>query len=134
MDPALLADIVVVAHLSYVGFAVVGELLILAGWAFGWAWVRQRWFRLVHLVCVVIVPIEALLGIVCPLTTWEADLRREAGQTVDELSFVARLARDLLFFEAPPWVFTVGYVAFGLVVVGTLVLIPPRWRGSPRQP
>ena len=41
MDPALLADIVVVAHLSYVGFAIVGELLFLAGWAFGWEWVRR---------------------------------------------------------------------------------------------
>ena len=83
--------------------------------------------------CVVIVPIEALFGVVCPLTTWENELRREAGQTVDDLSFVARLARDLLFFEAPLWVFTLCYVTFGILVVGSVFLVPPRRRGSSQR-
>jgi hypothetical protein len=128
MDPALLADVIVVFHLAYVAFALCGEAIVLVGWALGWAWVRNRTFRAIHLVCVVVVPLEALADVLCPLTAWEHDLRRAAGQDVDDISFVGRLARDLLFFEAPPWVFTTCYVVFGLLVIATLWLVPPRRR------
>ena len=128
MDPALLADILVVLHLAYVLFAILGEAVILVGWPLGWAWIRNRVFRSIHLVCVVVVPLEALSDILCPFTTWELQLRREAGQTVEDLSFVGRLARDLLFFEAPAWVFTTCYVVFGILVIATIFLVPPRWR------
>lgn len=128
MDPALLADVIVVFHLGYVLFAILGEVVVLVGWPLGWAWIRNRIFRLVHLVCVVIVPVEAVVGVLCPLTTWEADLRREAGQTVEDISFMGRLARDVLFYEAPAWVFTTCYVIFGILVIATMFLVPPRWR------
>jgi hypothetical protein len=34
----------------------------------------------------------------------------------------------LLFFDAEPWVFTVCYTLFGLAVLATFVLAPPRLR------
>ncbi len=128
MDPAQLADLIVVVHLAYVGFVVLGFVAVLAGARLGWAWIRRRGFRVAHLVCTVIVPVEALAGVLCPLTTWEAELRRRAGQTPDELSFVGRLVRDVLFYEAPPWAFAVAYVAFGALVVAAWFGIPPRPR------
>jgi len=129
-DEALLADLIVVVHLAYVGFVLLGFLAILVGAALRWDWVRRRGFRIPHLVCSVIVPIEAVLGLACPLTEWEYELRVQAGQSPEGVSFVGRLARDILFYEAPVWVFTVSYVAFGLLVVGTYVLVPahPRAR------
>lgn len=132
MDHALLADLIVVAHLVYVGFVALGFVAILAGGALGWRWVRRYGFRIPHLVCTLIVAVEAVLGIVCPLTEWEAELRRSAGQTPEELSFVARLVRDVLFYEAPQWVFTASYVAFAALVLFTWFGIPARRR--PRGP
>ena len=41
---------------------------------------------------------------------------------------MANLVHDLLFFDAEPWVFTLLYTAFGLLVVATFVMAPPRWR------
>jgi hypothetical protein len=36
---------------------------------------------------------------------------------------------DVLFFEnVPAWVFTVCYSLFGLAVLATFVLAPPRWK------
>ena len=126
MSSAALADLIVVLHLGYVLFVIVGLVLIWLGVALRWGWVRRPAFRVPHLVCTLIVPVEALIGYVCPLTTWEHELRRRAGQHPEEISFMGRLARDLLFYEAPQWVFTLCYVAFGLVVVATFLCVPMR--------
>jgi hypothetical protein len=138
VGPALLADVILVVHLGYVLFVLVGLALIWLGVWLEWGWVRRPPFRLAHLVCTLIVPIEALSGVLCPLTTWEHELRLAAGQAPEQISFVGRLARDVLFYEAPPWVFTVCYVAFGLLVVATLVLVPirraPRAAGVEPEP
>ena len=75
-------------------------------------------------------PVEALSGVLCPLTTWEHDLRLEAGQRPEDISFMGRLARDLLFYRAPEWVFTLAYVAFGLAVLATIFLVPIRRRAA----
>ena len=71
----LLADLVVVAHAAYVSFVVLGLVAILAGVAFGWKWVRNPWFRWIHISMIGIVVAEALAGIPCPLTVWERQLR-----------------------------------------------------------
>lgn len=128
MDPALVADLIVVLHLGYVLFVILGLVVIWIGRFLGWGWVQRPLFRVPHLVCTVIVPVEALSGVLCPLTTWERDLRFAAGQRPEDVSFMARLARDVLFYSAPDWVFTVAYVAFGLVVVATFFLVPIRRR------
>ena len=128
MDSARLADLIVVAHLVYVLFVLLGFASIWVGVLLGWDWVRRPLFRIPHLVCTLIVPLEALAGAICPLTTWERQLRLQAGQRPESISFMGRLARDLLFYEAPPWVFTVCYVAFGLLVLVTIRLVPVRVR------
>ena len=130
MSAAALADLIVVLHLGYVLFVIVGLVLIWIGVALRWEWVRRPGFRLPHLVCTLIVPVEALVGYVCPLTTWEYELRLRAGERPEEISFVGRLARDLLFYEAPQWVFTVSYVAFGLLVLVTFLCVPIRRRAT----
>jgi hypothetical protein len=128
--PALLADAVVLLHFGYVLFAVGGEILVLAGGLLGWRWTRNLPFRLVHLAAVVLVAVEALLGVICPLTEWEFRLRELAGQQVErQLSFVARLVRAIIFYDFPVWVFTVAYVGFALLVAGSLMLFPPRRAG-----
>jgi hypothetical protein len=124
---ALAADLVVAFHSLYVLFAVGGEIAILAGGLLHWRWIRNMVFRLLHLVAVVFVAIEASMGIACPLTVWEYRLRSAAGQSSEEqISFVARIIRALIFYDFPSWVFTALYIGFGALVVLTFVLIPPR--------
>ena len=101
--------------------------------ALHWAWVRNRWFRIGHLLAIVFVALESVAGMICPLTEWEYQLRTKAGQIVEEdISFVGRLVRDMLFYEFPTWVFTTAYVSFALLVLATLVFVPPQWRRPPR--
>jgi hypothetical protein len=122
----VLADVVVAVHLAYVCFVVFGQAAILLGLCFRWRWVRNPWFRGVHLLLIGIVAAEAILDMTCPLTLWEYRLRDLAGQETSEASFVGRLLRRLFFFDWPPWVFTCLYVGFALVVLATFVLAPPR--------
>jgi hypothetical protein len=123
---ALLADLVAAIHLGYVSFVVLGLLVILTGRLLRWRFVKNFWFRIVHLAMILIVVVEALLGIVCPLTVWEYDLRVAANQqNISDGSFVARLVHQVMFFNFPPIVFLVGYCLFGLAVLLSWWLIPP---------
>ena len=124
---ALLADLIAFIHFGYVSFVVFGLLVILLGGLLKWRFTRNFWFRAVHLTMILIVVVEALLGIVCPLTVWEDDLRMAAGQNVSEASFVARLIHQFMFFDFLPIVFTVVYCLFGLAVLASWWLYPPNW-------
>ena len=124
----LAADLTVVFHLSYALFIVVGQLLILVGALRKWQWIRNVWFRSIHLIMIAIVVAESLVGVVCPLTTLEKWLRRQAGQTNYHGDFLARWVRDLLFVEFSPATLTVAYTVFGLLVAATFWCAPPRRR------
>ena len=122
----LLADLVVVVHAAYFGFVVLGLLAILAGAAFRWKWVRNPWFRWIHIAMMGIVVAETLAGIPCPLTVWERQLRTGAGQVAYAGDFIGYWTHRLLFYRFKPWVFTVVYTAFGLAVLAAFLLAPPR--------
>jgi hypothetical protein len=124
-----LADAIVVFHFCYVSFVVFGLAAILLGIALGWPWVRNFYFRFIHLAMIVIVVGEALAGIPCPLTVWEKELRLKAGEVSYAGDFIGYWAHRLLFYSAEPWVFTLIYTLFGLAVLATFVLAPPRRPG-----
>lgn len=121
-----LANAVLIAHVGVVLFIIGALVLTLVGGWRGWAWVRNVWFRSLHLAGIAYVALEAWLGIVCPLTTLELWLRSRAGQAVYEGDFIAYWLRKLLFYEAEPWVFIAAYTGFGLLVALSWVLVPPR--------
>ncbi len=127
----LLADGVVTAHFAYVSFVVLGQCLIWLGWALGWGFARNRWFRSLHLIAIAVVVFEALLNIDCPLTVWEYQLRIAAGQDVTGATFMGRLLHWLLFWDAPAYVFTIGYCIAGALILGTFALFPPAFRKPP---
>ena len=118
----MMADALLVVHFLIAGFIVAGLLLTWIGFALGWQWIRNPWFRYLHLGAIALVAAEALLGIACPLTVWE-DLMR--GGLRPE-SFVGRWIERLLYYRAPEWVFTTAYVAWTAATLVTLWLVPPR--------
>ncbi|MSR58111.1 MAG: DUF2784 domain-containing protein [Planctomycetaceae bacterium] len=124
----LTADAVVILHAGYVSYVLIGQLLILVGILCRWSWIRNPWFRWTHLAAILIVVVESLLEITCPLTTLEQYLRRESGTTAYQGDFVGNWVHELLFFDFTPDVFTAIYTAFGLVVLATFLLVPPRRR------
>jgi hypothetical protein len=132
MSPTLyrwLADGVVAVHAAFVFFVLIGLVMIIVGGVLHWAWVRNVYFRIAHLAAIGIVVVQSWMGQTCPLTLLEEWLRNQAGESRyggDVPGFIGYWAHRLIFFSAPPWVFTVCYTLFALLVVLTLVFIPPR--------
>lgn len=126
------ADLVLITHVVFVVFVVVGLLLILAGGFSGWNWIRNPWFRSVHLAGIGLVVVQTWLGMVCPLTTWEMHLREKAGEATYAGDFIAHWFQKMLYYDAPPWVFTASYTVFGLAVIGSWIWFRPRsvWKNK----
>lgn len=124
------ADLVVCVHFAYVAFVVLAVPVILLGGFLKWDWVRNRWFRGIHLAMIGIVVLESWAGVVCPLTVWERELRSAAGQQTYQGDFIATWLHDALFFEAEPWVFTLAYTLFGALVLAIMIFVPPRFRAG----
>lgn len=123
---SLLADLIVVCHFLVVLFVVGSQILIITGRVVGWHWIRNFAFRLMHLLVTAFIAAQSLLGDLCLLTIWEYRLRQCAGQIVEnDVFFLARLLRLIMFYDLPVWFFNVIYVAFGLFVILTFFLIPP---------
>ncbi len=113
----LLADTILIIHFAFVVFVVTGFVLILLGLLARWSWIHNRIFRVTHLVAIGIVVLQAWFGQLCPLTVWENELCRRAGQSGYAESFIEHWLHELLFYQAAPWVFTTIYTCFGVLVV-----------------
>jgi hypothetical protein len=118
----LVADALLVAHFAIAAFIVGGLVLVWIGAAAGWRWVRNPWFRYLHLAAIVFVALEALAGYACPLTIWEDLLR---GGVRPE-SFVGRWVYAALYYRAPEWLFAALYAAWAVATLATLRAVPPR--------
>jgi hypothetical protein len=112
-----------------VAFVVGGELAVLIGICCKWDWVRNFWFRSAHLLAIGYVAFEAAAGYGCPLTIWENQLRELAGQAVSEASFIGRLFHNLIFIQVPEVYLSYLHISFGLLVLVTFCLAPPRLPG-----
>ena len=90
MNPAIsavLADLIMVAHLGFVVFVVAGGLLVL--WRPRLAWL--------HVPCALYGAAIELFGWVCPLTPWEQSLRRAAGQAGYSGGFIEHYVGRILY-------------------------------------
>lgn len=83
----LLADLVLVAHLAFVAFAILGGLLAL----------RWRWIPWLHLPALAWGVLVELAGWLCPLTPLEVRLREAAGSAGYSGGFVEHYLLPLLY-------------------------------------
>ena len=121
----LAADAILLIHVLFVAFVVLALVLIFAGKALAWSWVRNPWFRLCHLIAIAVVVVQSWLRVICPLTTVEMALRTRAGDAAYAGSFVSHWLETILYYQAPPWVFVVGYTVFGAVVIASWFWVRP---------
>ncbi|AMK10147.1 hypothetical protein AWY79_02955 [Pseudodesulfovibrio indicus] len=129
-----LADAVLVLHFCIAAFNALSLPVIWIGAAAGVRFVRNPWFRWSHVALMGFVLAETVAGRLCPLTEWEAALRRAAGRgDGGGRSFVGYWLDRLLFLDLDPAWFTVGYAAFFGLIVLTLFLVPVR-RGKKLPP
>ncbi len=127
-----LANAVLVLHFAVVIFVVLGFPAVLVGNWRGWSWVNYFWWRVVHLLAIGVVVVQAWLGRYCGLTVLESNLRAMAGQAGYERSFIEYWVQRLLYYEGPLWAFALVYTVFGALVVWSWLRYPPRPRRAAR--
>jgi hypothetical protein len=127
-----LADAILVIHALIVFFNLGALPAIWIGHFRGWRFARNFWFRMAHLSLIAFIAAESALGTICPLTTWEDQLRVKAG--LDPRyhgSFVQHWVHWLIFYNADQRIFAIGYSVFFALVLITLFAVKPRrpkWR------
>jgi len=133
--PAFWADVVLAVHFAVAAFIVLGLPAIWIGAAAGWRFARNRWFRWTHAALMGFVLSETVAGSLCPLTKWEAALRRAAGQEGGEpVSCVQYWLGRVLFPDIDPAWFAGIYAAFFGLVILTLFFVPVRKAEKPAAP
>lgn len=125
MGYRLAADAMMVAHLLYIVFVVVGGLIAL----------RARWILWLHVPAVAWAIYVQFIGHLCPLTNWENSLRGLAGEAGYEGGFIDHYLVPLIY---PPAMPVAMHLVLGTVVVvvnaavyGWLVALARRPRQSP---
>ena len=120
------ADLVLFLHVLYASFVLGGFLILPLGLWRRWGWVNARAFRLSHLVCTVVVAVEALIGLTCPLTWLEHALLVASGAPGYERSFVGHFLYRLLYYDAPASVFMGAYTILALTIFALYYYAPPQ--------
>ena len=95
------ADLVMAAHFLLAAFVALGLLVIPFGYKFGWTWVRNRRLRISHASVMGFVTAETIVGLTCPLTILEHNLR---GDSLTQ-SFVSHWVQRVLYWDLPHEVF-----------------------------
>ena len=109
------ADAVLILHLSFIVFVLLGGLLV--------AW--KRGFMLLHLPAVAWGIFVELTGGRCPLTQWENLLRQLAGSAGYQAGFVEHYLLPLIY---PAWLSVpVQYALATVVVVVNLLIYGAVW-------
>lgn len=111
----LLADVVVILHMAFIVFVVLGGLLALV-------W---RWVPWLHIPAAVWGALTEFLGLVCPLTPLENSLREAGTGEAYTGDFVSHYVLPLIYpaglTEAIQWVLG------GIVVIINLVIYTYVW-------
>ena len=130
---AALAEFVLAAHVFIIVFNVAGLLVIPLGAWLRWDFVRARWLRMLHLLSLAVVALQAVGGQACFLTIWQSNLRRAAGQVASDTPLIQRWVEHVVFWPLPIWFFTALYLAVFAYTVALWWLVPPRRHHGPRS-
>ena len=104
------ADLVLLVHLGFIVFVVLGGLLAL----------RHRWIAYLHIPAALWGAFVEISGRICPLTIWENDLRRGAGEYAYAESFVEHYVVPVIYPAGLTR--TVQYAIAGLVIATNVVI------------
>lgn len=98
------ADLLVLLHFAFILMVLLGGFVVL----------RHRWFALAHLPAVAWGAAVELCGWTCPLTPWEQNLRRLAGDAGYSGGFIEHYLLELIY---PGWLTSDIQVAMGVLVI-----------------
>lgn len=128
----LLADLILLIHFGVVLFNLFWLVAVPLGAWQRWNFVRIRAWRIAHLVVMALVAVQPLLGRVCLLTIWQYAFDEKKGDVVSIFPAVRAWVISLMYWQAPPWAFTVMYVAGFAFTIALWKWVPPQPKAAKR--
>jgi hypothetical protein len=120
-----LAELVLAVHLAIIAFNIFGLIAIPLGAWRRWDFVRGPLWRLLHVASLGVVALQAAVGDVCFLTTWQGALTGAQNTRPVIMQWV----NAIIFWPLPGWLFNALYVLVFAYVLALLWLVPPRsWK------
>ena len=110
MLAATLADLVVILHLLFIGFVLLGGLLVL----------RKPWIAWIHIPMMLWTSVVNSINWPCPLTPLENYLRQSAGEPAYNSGFIEHYLVPLLY--PPGMSYTTGVLLGVAVFVWNIVI------------
>jgi Protein of Unknown function (DUF2784) len=120
----VLAEALLAVHVAIILFNVFGLMAVPLGALCGWRFVRVRWWRVLHLLLLGTVAVQALVGRACILTLWQAAAVGAANPAPLIMTWVNRV----IYWPLPIWVFAALYLVVFGYALALLWLVPPERR------
>jgi hypothetical protein len=127
-----LSRVVAFVHLLYVLFVFLGILFIYVGWMMKFNLIRNFYFRVIHLLAMIVVAIQQYYMINCPLTILEKKLLVLAGKPTYQGAFVAHLM-NTYNLNIKTELYLPLYVGLSLIFLLSFILIPPKLKRNRKQ-
>ncbi len=121
-----LAGFVLYFHLLAILFIIFGFVSIPLGVKLKWKFINEFWWRLTHLVSMVIVTVQAILGDACFLTDIQSDLLQTAGKRGYRVPFIQTYVDRLVYYNFPVWAFSIVYVILFVYTIYLWFKAPPK--------
>ncbi|PKK98030.1 MAG: hypothetical protein CVV57_09430 [Tenericutes bacterium HGW-Tenericutes-2] len=120
-----LSRVVALLHLLYVLFVFLGLFYIYIGFMFKIKLIRNVYFRVIHLIAMIVVAIQQYFLVNCPLTVLEKKLLTMAGKPTYSGAFVANMMNKYSI-NIPTDYYLYLYVSLSLLFIASFILIPPK--------
>jgi hypothetical protein len=118
---------VLALHLAIINFNLFGLVVIPIGGWLGWRFVRRRRWRLLHLLSLAAVALQAVAGRACILTIWQDQL---SGRGDGQPPLIMRLVNRMVFWSVPIWAFAILYLCVLLYALLLWRIVPPARSGA----
>ena len=102
----LFSEIVLLFHFCIFLFMVLSFFLIPLGYYHKWEWVKNRYYRLIHIILMGIIFIETILGFMCPLTILEKFLRND----IEINNKITQIIHQVMYWDLPTYQFIILYL------------------------
>ena len=102
----LFSEIFLLFHFFIFLFMILSFFLLALGYYQKWEWVKNRYYRLIHLILMGIIFIETILGFMCPLTILENFLRND----IEINNKITQIIHQIMYWDLPTYQFIILYL------------------------
>ena len=102
----IFSEIVLLFHFCIFLFMILSFFLIPIGYYQKWKWVKNKYYRSMHIILMGIISIETILGFMCPFTILENYLRDDIK--VDNK--FTEIVHQILYWDLPNYQFIILYL------------------------